>query len=394
VLQITYIPFIGTETSISSVATLVLQTRESTGINRQRVFYASGAGIFGGPWSEITDADFVALFPYGKMEHVDGYAFILDSNNRIYNSDLNSLANWTATSFLAKQIQQDYPVGLARIGNQLLAFGERTCERFYNAGNTTGSPLGRIPHTFERTGMQGTTFTTAGGSYLNGATEYYATIKDRIYFVGNSSSGLNSVGAFSASISGIERISTPYIDKILSEKSSSIYSVTKVSFGGQDAAAFCWTAPGAVTQQWLMFFPQWKEWFEWTSTVFSPVNNGTFFLGTSSRDRVYTFGPTDNWQDNGTSYPWLTQFRLPTKGSNRVFMPMYGVDADTDTSANSQTVEISTDDCATFSTLGTLDFTQDRKVLFRGGSFRKAHIRIGATNARPARLHNFLARLE
>jgi hypothetical protein len=73
---------------------------------------------------------------------------------------------------------------------------------------------------------------------------------------------------------------------------------------------------------------------------------------------------------------------------------MYGVDADKDTVTNNLTVEISTDDCATFSTLGTIDLTQDRKVLMRGGSFRKAHIRLGNTNARPARLHSFLARIE
>ena len=75
-------------------------------------------------------------------------------------------------------------------------------------------------------------------------------------------------------------------------------------------------------------------------------------------------------------------------------MPMYGVDADTDTSTNSLTVEISTDDSKTFSTLGTIDQTQDRKVLFGGGSFRKAHIRLGNTNARPSRIHNWVSRIE
>jgi len=196
--------------------------------------------------------------------------------------------------------------------------------------------------------------------------------------------------------SQFNRVSTPYIDKILSEKADSIYSVNSVGHHGQVGVGIALTAPGTATQRWLMFYPDWKEWFEWTSTIYSPVNSGPWFLGSSSGNthRVYDFPATDNWQDDGTSYPWSAQFRVPSNGASRNFMLMYGVDADTDTSANSLTVEASDDDCATFSTLGTIDMTQDRKVLFRGGSYRKRHIRLGATNARPARLHNFLARIE
>jgi hypothetical protein len=147
-----------------------------------------------------------------------------------------------------------------------------------------------------------------------------------------------------------------------------------------------------------MFFPEWKEWFEWTSDIFSPINNTEYFLGcgASTKNKIYNFTSSDNWQDAGTSYNWNTQFRLPTNGSQRKFMLMYGVDADTDTAGlgNTLTVELSTDDSQTFSTLGTIDLTQDRKVLFRGGAFRKGHMRLGNTNSRPTRIHNFLARIE
>jgi hypothetical protein len=163
---------------------------------------------------------------------------------------------------------------------------------------------------------------------------------------------------------------------------------------GHSAVAICFTASGAASQQWLMFFPDWKEWFEWSSSVFAPVNNSECFLGIgSNQNRLYLFSSSDNWQDNGTSYQWSTQFRIPSNGSSRNIMQMYGVDADTDTSANSLTVEASDNDCASFYTLGTIDQTQDRKVLFRGGSFRKRFIRLSNTNARPTRIHNFLARI-
>ena len=80
------------------------------------------------------------------MEFMDGYAFVLDNTLKaIYNSDLNSLANWTAANYIVKQIQQDEGRGLAKFGKLILAFGWETMEAFANAGNPTGSPLVSVP---------------------------------------------------------------------------------------------------------------------------------------------------------------------------------------------------------------------------------------------------------
>jgi hypothetical protein len=381
-----YLPAYIDTTSLSNVRQACLQLRKVTNAIDQRVFFKP---LVGGAWTEIVDADFTTPGHVGKMEHLDGYAFILADTGLIWSSDVNSLANWTSTSFLAKQIKQDFSVGLARLANQIIAFGDNTAEMFYNAGNTTGSPLGRLPHLHQRIGLINTT--------IVGGTHYYATLENRIYFVGRRSGGSGgpSIGAFAYDGARFEKISTPYVDKILSEKYTALYSVNAIGFHGQSAIAFCWTAPGAATQQWLMFFPDWKEWFEWSSTVFAPVNSGTFYLGVgSNQHKLYKFASSDNWQDNGTSYQWFTQFKLPNKGTVRRFMPMYGVEADTARTTNNLTVEISTNDCVTFSTLGTIDLTQDRKILFRGGSFRTAHIRLGSTNGAETRIQNFLARID
>jgi hypothetical protein len=392
-----FVPVFVDTTAVANVPYVVLQTRTPSATTAQRVWYAASSTV----WTEITDADFVALVHRGKMEHLDGFAFILTNTNLIFNSDSNSLANWTNTSFLAKQIQQDYANGLARYRNQILAFGDETVEVFYNAGNTTGSPLGRIATLHQRIGLVPTTFGQGGGN--TGGTNYYTTINDRMYFVGRKYGSAATVGVFSYDGQNFDKVSTPYIDKILGEKidvsggSYSYYSINKLGHHGQVGVSICLTAPSSSTQIWLMFYPEWKEWFEWNSTVFSPVNSGEFFIGLgTNNNKVYHFPSSDNWQDDGTSYAWDTQFRLPTNGSQRKFMLMYGVDADTDTAGlgNTLTVELSTDDSQTFSTLGTIDLTQDRKILTRGGSFRKGHIRLGNTNSRPTRIHNFLARIE
>jgi hypothetical protein len=137
-----------------------------------------------------------------------------------------------------------------------------------------------------------------------------------------------------------------------------------------------------------------NEWFEWNSTVFSPVNSGSRYLGigTGNIQRFsYVFGTSDNWQDNGTSYQWLTQFRLPTNGSSLKRMVFYGVDADTDTSASTISVDVSDDDCQSFKSLQPIDLTWERKINFRGGSYTRRHIRLSATDARPKRIANFIA---
>lgn len=377
-----YYPSYIDKTIISAAETLVLQI-EISPTTTQRVFFSSGA--IAGAWTEIVDADFTVLSHRGKMEHMDGYAFILDSANKIWNSDINSLANWTATSFIAKQIIQDYPLGLAKLNNQIIAFGQSTMEVFYNAGNTVGSPLLPIRHLHQRVGLVKSTSAIE-------RTHYYAVVGDRIYFAGRKSGGTDSVGVFSYDGQRVEKISNQYIDKIFSEESgcACVYSV---GFGGKSAVAFSLQNIGDAS--WFMFFPDFNEWFEWTSSVFVPANNGHYFMGGSGlADKAYSIAASDKWQDDSTSYAWSTQFKLPTNGSSTKFMPMYGIDADTDTSANNLTVEISTVDPQVFTTLGTIDQTQDRKVLFEGGSFTKAWIRLGNTNARPTRIHNFLARIE
>lgn len=377
------------KTNISGTDTVVFQTVPFATSSPHRVWYSSAIAT----WTEITDVDFTGLIHRGKMEHMDGYAFILESQNRIFNSDLNSLANWTATSFLTKQIVQDVPVGLAKLNNQILAFGQETVEMFYNAGNAVGSPLSPIRHLHQRIGLVAPIQTADEKGH------YYAVSGNKLYFVGRNTVGKSSVGVFSYDGSAFSKVSTSYIDEIIGERVFSVTggfsSVNSCGINGQQGIAFLLTNMNVSAPRWLMYFPVWNEWFEWTSSVFLPINNGENYLscGTNLKNKIYKFSPSDNWQDAGTSYQWFTQFRLPNKGSARRFMPLYGVEADTSRGANNLTVEVSDDDCVSFSTLGTIDLTQDRKVLFRGGSFRNRHIRLGNTNDAETRIQNFIAQV-
>jgi hypothetical protein len=93
-------------------------------------------------WTEITDAEFTGLTKCTNFVGLDGYLFIGTTNNRIYNSELNTATSWLATSFLTAADTPGALIWLHKIRNFLIAFKENSIEFFENIGNPTpGSPL-------------------------------------------------------------------------------------------------------------------------------------------------------------------------------------------------------------------------------------------------------------
>lgn len=189
-----------TETLISGTPYLTWMVTSGAGL--WTAWYIAGGG---GSWTQITDADFPlnqtpALITRGPMVHLDGYAFIQDTNGNIWNSDLNSLANWSATSFINAQSEPDVGMGLAKTHNLIAAFGPGSLEFFQNSGNPSGSPLSRV---------QGSRRIGVAGSLLN-----IYTASDVIYFIGHDVKAGN-IGVYSAEGTLVSKISTPSIDRWL-----------------------------------------------------------------------------------------------------------------------------------------------------------------------------------
>lgn len=108
----------------------------ATDLNKVALISASGY------WIEVTDADFTGLNRCTNLMAMDGYLFVATTNNRIYNSDLNSALSWTSTSFLTSAETPGRIMWLGRIRNYLIAFKDRSIEFYENVGNPTpGSPL-------------------------------------------------------------------------------------------------------------------------------------------------------------------------------------------------------------------------------------------------------------
>ena len=74
---------------------------------------------------------------------LDGYFIVCDITGKIYNSALNDITTWTATNFITAEREPDTGVFLGQHHNHIVYIGTRSIEFFYNAGNTSGSPLAR-----------------------------------------------------------------------------------------------------------------------------------------------------------------------------------------------------------------------------------------------------------
>lgn len=186
------------ETLISNVANLTLAVRKTASpYNQKLLFFPNGGAL-----TEVTDGDFPASTFIGNPVHMDGYCFIATTAGTIWNSDLNSLANWTATSFTSAQSVPDSLVGLARVKNLIVALGTRSIEFFQNAGNGSGSPLQRID----------SAALTIGVLNQNAAMKF----GDDMIFVSVSTEG---VGVHLMKGTTPQKVSTEYIDSLLSKYS-------------------------------------------------------------------------------------------------------------------------------------------------------------------------------
>ena len=365
---------------------------------QQTVFYTSSLGQFSSAtaFTRIVST-FTTFTAAGKMEFMDGYGFIADSaTNRIQNSNLNTISTWPAENFITKQATADAIRGIAKFKNRILAFGNNTVEVFYNAG-LSPAPLAPIKTMTEYIGI-------LGGGWGGDRGEYYTICNGIMYFIGVQSYAGTNANPSLMSFNGerFEKVSPPYIDKYIQDRNTTsfagraVYSIESIYFNGQVAVAINNTFPHVTSQKWLMYFPQWNDWFEWESEVISPINNFGTFIGTGTR-AMSTFAFTtssENYRDNTTSYSYLTQFRLPTDVSHLKKMPSFGVEADTARATNNMTVEFSDDDGQSWMTGATIDLSQSHKMASRGGSFRERYVRLSGTTSTAIRIHKFLARIE
>lgn len=90
----------------------------------------------------ISDADFPSTLAYGGAV-LDKYLFVMDEDGLIYNSTAADPTAWAALDYLEAERETDGGQYLGKHHDNIVAYGLRTIEFFYDAGNTSGSVLNR-----------------------------------------------------------------------------------------------------------------------------------------------------------------------------------------------------------------------------------------------------------
>ena len=156
--------------------------------------------------TEITDTDFppkqtpaVGLAYGGAV--LDTYLFVLGTNGIIYNSAVNDPTTWAALDFLDAERSPDGGQYLGKHHDNIVVYGVRTLEFFYDAANTTGSPLSRRQDISYQIGC------TSGETVWEEG--------DRSFYIGTDFSG--ALRVYSLEAFGISKVSNSSIDSYLTQ---------------------------------------------------------------------------------------------------------------------------------------------------------------------------------
>lgn len=317
----------------------------------------------GGAVTQITDADFpgnAGRTITGGFVFMDGYAFIMDTTGRVYNSDLNSIAAWSSDNYAVAQMYPDAGIGLLRYKNQLVAFGRETTEFFYNAGNETGSPLARTPQAFIRLGCAGPKALTQ--------------FEDTVAWV--SSSDKNGVGVYVLDGYAPKRISTPTVDTQLQLSNLSDVYVTAIRMVGKSfvvvtttSTTFVYCLEDDSWHEWASTYPLWHK---LTGTTGS--NSLVYGISASSTNgRVYVVNSSGfQYQDDGVDYTMTLQTtKFDGDTTARKFLNKLTLVGDQTPSTATMYVSWSDDDYNTFNTARTIDMSGSAQYLSNCGQFRR-----------------------
>lgn len=346
-----------TETSISSTPTLAITSSDNT------AWYYQASGTV----TKITDVDFpgnAGLTLAGTFAHMDGYAFIMDTLGNIYNSDLNSITSWQASSVIPCNSYPDLGVGCIRRGNYIIGFGTQTIQFFRNAGNPFGSVLQRVEEMTQKVGCV--------------SANAIATLGDTIYWTGSTPEGGLSVYSLSE---GVKQVSTPEINRIIQLAGASNITMTSAKIYGR---SFVILNASTLT---FVYCQEENLWHEWNSSqgvlwnkcagVSTGSSQVTYSISnTLTGGKVYVINPTNYvFTDDSQPYTATAQSGQMGDGDVKTFWYDVAIIADQESTSSEIQVYASDDDYSSAELIGTVDLANANSRIYRcGAAYRRSWI--------------------
>mgnify|MGYP001612247046 CR=1 FL=1 len=311
---------------------------------------------------QITNANFpgnAGLTLAGFGAHMDGYTFQMDTLGGIWNSNLNTISTWTATGMINASIYPDKGIGCLRWRQYIIGFGSESMEFFYNAGNSQGSILSRIPNMAQK----------VGAVHADAIT----SISYSIFICGSTSQGGLSIYLFDGQVS---RVSPPEIDAVLVLAGAGNIKLTALRDLG---LSFIIVKAGSSQYAYCI---EEKFWFIWSSHLgfvrFAGISVGTatqVVYGVSelvTTGKTYAINPASRvFQDDGQTFYARAQLQPidPGQGEFTAYTEAE-IKADVESSTSALTLEWTDDDYMTYSTPRTLDLSQNHPYTTRLGGTR------------------------
>lgn len=324
---------------------------------------ATGVSLTKTPVAKILDSDFPSDI-VGGFTDLDGFIFIMDEDGNIYNSDLNSITSWTAGNYIPTNTSPDVGVGCLRYKDLIVGCGSGTIEFFVNTGNGAFSPLTRVPNSTTRVGV---------ASAESGQRPAAIVFKDTLYFISSQTSG--NVSAYKLNGTTPEKISSQFIDSILSSTPGSNIFVSAFEMGGKSIFLISLQITNPSSTKSFAYSAEDKTWVEWTGDFWF-FTSGKRAVGAGS-SQLYS---VDHRGTGGVVYVVdLTSFAMTSEAAfiqTSMIDPAPGVRKfvkkatliGNKTASGSATLAYSDDDYANFTTWGTMPLTELNPQLFRGGS--------------------------
>lgn len=303
---------------------------------------------------------------------MDGYVFLaVPDDVVVYNCDLEDVVSWDSTSYLEAIMFPDNIVSLGRQNNQLVVMGRMSTEFFYNAANSTGSPLQRTDHAIIQFGC--------AAAYSVFQNEKY------MIYVGASDSGGRAVWMLDGFTP--KKISYEGIEKILDAEGTTITEAK--GFGIRTNGHFFYLLNLETLGRTLLFDLEEKMWHEWSSNNSGAHTNfaisgvldsleGYISIQHPTNGCLYDLKPTVT-NDDGTSIICEYVSQKADFGVNiRKFLSCLTVIGDLTTLADNFQIRWSDDDYNTWSSWKTVNATS-RPIFNRLGVFRRRAFNIKYT---------------
>jgi hypothetical protein len=207
------------------------------------------------PIAKIISANYPSSTAVGAFAFMDGKAFQMTSDSRIYECDLNDPTTWGAANYIPSDIYPDRGVGVVRYKGFILAFSNDSVEFLKNNGNASNSILS---HSSEAA-------IKIGAKHAQGIFSF----EDEIYFLGVSQNGQGAV--YRLGPGGVTKVSTQFMDytiaalrrlssdatirltgaRILGTTLIFMHPGVSAVYGGSDRCVFVYDANADIWNHWI-----------------------------------------------------------------------------------------------------------------------------------------------